>query len=152
MVAAMDEDNEAQLVVELRRDEGVRYSPYRDTMGFLTVGVGHNLDASPLPDGWAYPLNDDLVDVLLDSDLQNVFDDLDNALPWWTDLNDARQRVVANMCFNLGLTKLLGFVNTLTAMRQGRYADAATGMLNSAWATQVGARAVRLANMMKTGV
>lgn len=147
----MDEDNEAQLVAELRIDEGVRYSPYRDTKGFLTVGVGHNLDASPLPDGWAYPLTDDMVDVLLGSDLQNVFDDLDSALPWWADLNDARQRVICNMCFNLGLTKLLGFVNTLTAMRQGRYADAARGMLNSAWASQVGNRAKRLATVMEKG-
>ncbi|PQV51874.1 glycoside hydrolase family protein [Paraburkholderia sp. BL21I4N1] len=148
----MDEDNEAQLVVELRVDEGVRYTPYRDTKGFLTVGAGHNLDASPLPDGWTYPLTDDLVNVLLESDLQNVFDDLDNALPWWRGMDDVRQRVICNMCFNLGLTKLLGFRNTLTAMRQGRYADAATGMLASAWASQVGARAARLANMMKNGV
>lgn len=147
----MDEDNEAQLVAELRIDEGVRYSPYRDTKGFLTVGVGHNLDAAPLPDDWTYPLTDDLVNVLLASDLQNVFDDLDNVLPWWRDLNDVRQRVICNMCFNLGLTKLLGFTNTLPAMRQGRYADAARGMLNSAWASQVGNRAKRLATMMEKG-
>lgn len=154
----MDEDNEALLVAELRRDEGVRDTPYRDTRGFLTVGVGHNLDASPLPDGWAYPLPDDLVNALCESDLQNVFDDLDSALPWWEDLNDVRQRVIANMCFNMGLTKLLGFKNTLAAMRQGRYPDAANGMLASAWASQVGigtqkepGRALRLANMMRTG-
>lgn len=148
----MDPDNLALLVEELRFDEGVRYWPYRDTAGYLTVGVGHNLDASPLPDGWEYPLTDDLVDALLESDLQNVFDDLDNALPWWRDLTDVRQRVICNMCFNLGLTKLLGFKNTLAAMRQGRYADAARGMLNSAWASQVGNRAKRLAAMMQTGV
>jgi lysozyme len=147
----MDEDNLALLVEELRFDEGVRYYPYKDTKGILTTGVGHNLQASPLPDDWAYPLTDDLVDVLLQSDLQSVFDDLDSALPWWADLTDVRQRVIANMCFNLGLTKLLGFTNTLTAMRQGRYADAAHGMLNSAWASQVGNRAKRLAAMMQTG-
>ncbi|MDE1154422.1 MAG: hypothetical protein PW735_01685 [Acidobacteriaceae bacterium] len=155
----MDEDNEALLVAELRIDEGVRYSPYRDTKGIPTVGVGHNLAASPLPDGWSYPLTDDLVNVLLESDLQNVFDDLDGGLPWWRTLNDPRQRVICNMCFNLGLTKLLGFVDTLAAMRQGRYADAATGMLNSAWASQVGirdkngqpGRALRLATMMRDG-
>lgn len=154
----IDEENECQLVLELRRDEGVRYSPYLDSRGFETVGVGHNLVASPLPDGWKYPLTDDLVDVLLESDLMNVYSDLDSALPWWEDLNPVRQRVICNMDFNLGLTKLLGFTNTLAAMRQGRYADAANGMLNSAWASQVGVgtpanpgRALRLANMMRTG-
>lgn len=147
----MNDDNLDQLVVELRRDEDVRYVPYIDTTGNPTVGVGHNLRAAPLPDGWTYPLDDGQVNALLTSDLMAVFDDLDRAMPWWRDLNDVRQRVIANMCFNLGLTKLLGFMNTLAAMRQGRYADAARGMLNSAWATQVGARAVRLANMMRDG-
>lgn len=147
----MNPDNEAQLVVELRRDEGVRYVPYADTKDIPTTGVGHNLQASPLPAGWTYPLTDDQVNQLLMSDLANVFSDLNRDLPWWTDLNDVRQRVIANMMFNLGSNKLLGFKNTLAAMRQGRYDDAAAGMLNSAWASQVGARAQRLAQMMRSG-
>jgi lysozyme len=147
----MNPENEAQLIVELKRDEGVRYTPYADTKGIPTVGVGHNLQASPLPPRWSYPLSDDLVDELLHGDLQNVYGDLNRALPWWTDLNDVRQRVICNMCFNLGMSKLAGFKNTLVAMRQGAYADAAAGMLNSAWAEQVGARAQRLAQMMRTG-
>lgn len=147
----MNPDNEVQLVVELRRDEGVRYVPYRDTKGIPTVGVGHNLQAAPLPSGWTYPLTDDQVNQLLRIDLTNVFSDLNRDLPWWTDLNDVRQRVIANMMFNLGSNRLLGFKNTLAAMRQGRYDDAAAGMLNSAWASQVGARAQRLAQMMRTG-
>lgn len=147
----MNPDNMATLIDELRVDEGVRYWPYRDTVGILTVGVGHNLQAKPLPTGWQYPLTDGQVDGLLSSDLGSVFVDLDNNLPWWTDLNDTRQRVLANMCFNLGIGKLLGFKNTLAAVRQGRWEDAAAGMLNSAWADQVGARARRLAQMMERG-
>lgn len=148
----MNEANEIQLVDELRHDEGVRYSPYNDSRGYLTVGVGHLITRPlPFPDGWTYPLTDEQVDSLLESDLAAVYAGLNAALPWWTDLNDVRQRVICNMCFNLGITKLLGFKNTLAAMRQGRYADAAAGMLNSAWATQVGQRAVRLANMMTKG-
>jgi lysozyme len=147
----MTPENKAQLVEELRFDEGVRYVPYLDTKGIPTVGVGHNLQAIPLPEGWSYPLTDSQVDGLLDGDLQNVFHDLDRDLSWWADLNDVRQRVICNMCFNLGMSKLSGFKNTLAAMRQGRWDDAAQGMLNSAWASQVGARAQRLAKMMETG-
>lgn len=147
----MNPQNETRLVEELRRDEGVRYVPYQDTKGIPTVGVGHNLKASPLPAGWSYPLTDAQVDQLLMQDLANVYSDLNRDLPWWTDLNDTRQRVVCNLMFNLGSNKLLGFKNTLAAMRQGRYSDAAAGMLNSAWASQVGARAQRLAQMMRTG-
>jgi lysozyme len=154
----MDPNNELQLVCELRRDEGVRYIPYLDTKAVWTIGVGHNLQARPLPTGWHAPLTDEQVDELLEQDLEIVYADLDRNLPWWRDLNFARQRVICNMCFNLGITRLLGFVNTLASMRQGKYADAARGMLNSAWASQVGigtpdkpGRALRLANMMRDG-
>ena len=41
--------NDELLIAELRRDEGVRYSPYKDSKGILTVGVGHNIEASALP-------------------------------------------------------------------------------------------------------
>jgi lysozyme len=149
---SMNNENLQKLIAELRRDEGVRYSPYNDTKGIPTVGVGHNLNGKPLPAGWKYPLNDTQVNSLLDDDLEDVFHDLDRNLPWWTDLNDVRQRVIANMAFNLGITKLLGFKNTLVFMRQGKYNQAADGMLASAWATQVKGRAQRLADMMRKGV
>jgi lysozyme len=148
----MNNENRQKLIAELRRDEDVKYSPYKDTKDIPTVGVGHNLNAKPLPAGWKYPLNDIQVNSLLDDDLEDVFHDLDRSLPWWTDLSDVRQRVLANMCFNLGITKLLGFRNTLVAMRQGKYDAAADGMLASAWASQVKGRATRLADMMRKGV
>jgi lysozyme len=148
----MNNENLQKLIAELRRDEGAKYSPYNDTKGIPTVGVGHNLNAKPLPAGWKYPLNDIQVNSLLDDDLEDVFHDLDRSLPWWTDLSNVRQRVIANMCFNLGITKLLGFRNTLVFMRQGKYSQAADGMLASAWASQVKGRATRLADMMRKGV
>jgi lysozyme len=147
----MNDENLKRLIAELRRDEGVRYSVYKDTKGIDTVGVGHNLQAKPLPAGWKCPLNDTQVDSLLDDDLEDVYHDLDRNLPWWTDLNDVRQRVICNMAYNLGITKLLGFRNTLVFMRQGKYDAAADGMLASAWATQVKGRALRLADMMRKG-
>jgi lysozyme len=51
----------------------------------------------------------------------------------------------------MGLAGLLQFTNTLAAVREGRYEDAASGMLTSLWARQVGPRATRLAEMMRTG-
>ena len=148
----MTPGNEAKLIEELRHDEGVRYWPYRDAVGVMTTGVGHNMEAHPLPPYCAFPLSDAMVDRLLADDLQSVYDDLNGNLPWWTDLSDVRQRVLCNMCFNLGIGKLLGFRNTLAFMRQGKYDAAADGMLKSAWASQVKGRATRLADMMRKGV
>lgn len=140
------------LIAELRRDEGVRYVPYFDTRGFQTVACGHNLDASPLPAGWTFPLSDAQVDQLLTQDLDNTFAQLNASLPWWTSLDDVRQRVVANLAYNIGVAGLLGFHNTLFAMQCGSYAVAAAGMMNSAWYGEVGDRALRLCKAMETGV
>lgn len=137
------------LIAELRRDEGVRYFPYIDSVGIQTVGVGHNMKALPLPAAWNFPLTDAQVNQLLASDLANVFKDLDHFLPWWRNLTYVRQRCIANMCFNLGITSLMGFKNTLASVQSGHYADAAKGMLASKWAAQVGDRAKRLAVMME---
>lgn len=149
---SMNNENLQKLIAELRRDEGVRYSVYKDTKGIDTVGVGHNLLAKPMPAGWKCPLNDTQVNSLLDDDLEDVFHDLDRNLPWWTDLTDMRQRVLANLCFNMGINRLLGFQKALVAMRQGKFSTAADELLDSTWATQVKGRATRLADMMRKGV
>lgn len=142
----------ALLESELRRDEGVRYWPYKDTKGIPTTGVGHNLQANPLPPNWAYPLTPAQVTQLLDQDIADTLANLDRNIPWWRQLDDVRQRVIANMCFNLGIGKLLGFKNTLAAMQRGSYAVAAAGMKASLWHSQTGARAVRLCSAMETGL
>lgn len=150
----MDPTNEALLDAELRRDEGVEYSPYMDNAAppNSTVGVGHKLAGAPIPADWTYPLSDAQVDQLLAGDLQTMFASLDRALPWWHQMDDVRQRVICNMCFNLGITRLLGFHNTLFAMQRGSYAVAAAGMKASAWYGEVGARAQRLCQAMETGI
>jgi lysozyme len=74
-------------------------------------------------------------------------------------LSETRQLVLADMAFNLGVGpseedkdgKLLTFKNTLRAMQEGRYEDAAKGMEDSPWYRQVGRRAVKLVDMMRKG-
>ena len=141
--------NDKTLIAELRRDEGVEYEPYKDTAGIDTVGVGHNLKAHPLR--LIYPISDDEVDAILAQDLERVFAGLDKNMPWWRGLTHARQRVLANMAFNLGTAGLMGFKNTMLYVQNGEYQKAADGMLASKWAKQVGARAKRLADMMVAG-
>ncbi|SEI42900.1 glycoside hydrolase family protein [Paraburkholderia diazotrophica] len=148
------------LDAELRRDEGVRYVPYLDTADppKRTIGVGHNMDVSPPPAGWTFPLNDAQVNQLLDRDVSTTLAKLDKYLPWWRQMDEVRQRVIANMCFNLGIgnaalgTGLLGFKNTLAAMQRGSYGVAAAGMKASKWYGQVGQRGARLCKAMETGV
>jgi lysozyme len=131
------------LAQELTRDEGSRSKPYVDTVGKSTIGVGRNLTD--------VGLSDDEILMLLKNDIDRVLAELDRVLPWFRGMSDNRQRVLANMSFNLGLPTLLQFKATLGAMQAGRYDDAASGMIDSKWARQVGQRAVRLAQMMREG-
>lgn len=128
---------------QLRLHEDERFRPYKCTAGKTTIGVGRNLDD--------VGISKEESDFLLSNDIARVERELDKAMPWWRQMTEVRQRVLADMCFNLGLDRLSGFVNTLAAMRRGDYDAAAEGMLASKWATQVGGRAKRLAAMMKTG-
>ena len=87
----------------------------------------------------------------LANDVGAVIRSLDRSLPWWRSLSDIRQDVLANMGFNLGVQGLLAFHHALAAIQAGDWQAAHDGMLDSAWAHQVGDRAQRLATQMLTG-
>lgn len=139
----MDKANRLQLCIELKRDEGVRLKPYTDTTGHLTIGTGRNLTTSGI--------SGEENEILLNNDITRTEKDLTTHLPWWRTLDPVRQRVLMNMGFNCGIGKLLQFQKTLSLIQQGQYAAAAEEMLRSRWAKQVGQRAQRLSQMMRTG-
>ena len=146
---AAEIDHDARLIGQLRLHEGERERAYRDSEGYLSIGVGRNLDAKGL--------RRDEIDYLLANDIADARRELDRYLPWWRGLDPVRQRVLIDMMFNMGPGApgrggLLSFVNTLSEIRRGNYAIAADMMLASKWAGQVGRRAVRLATMMRTGL
>lgn len=128
---------------QLIKHEGLRLKPYRDTVGKLTVGVGRNLDDVGISQEEAL--------YLLDHDISKATAALLQALPWVKDLDEARRDVLINMTFNMGISTLLTFKNTLSLIQSKRYEEAAKNMLLSKWAMQVGSRAVELARIMEEG-
>lgn len=131
---------------QLRRDEGVVPYAYVDSLGFTTIGVGRLIDQRK-----GGRLSDDEIDYLLANDIKRHTDELLKALPWVSLLDDARKGVLINMAFNLGVPGLLGFANTLAMVKAGDYSGAADNMLKSKWASQVGNRAMRLSQQMRSG-
>lgn len=136
--------NYLQIVEEqLRRDEGVRDKPYRDTAGKLTIGVGRNLDD--------VGLSGEEIEFLLANDIDRAATEARRLVPKFDTLSETRKAVLVNMAFNLGASRLAGFKNFLRAVDEGRWDDAAHDMLDSTWAQQVSSRAVRLARQMQNG-
>lgn len=135
----------ALLYQQLSNDEGYRKFPYTDTVGKLTIGIGHNLTDRGL--------SDKAISFIFDEDVTQAEADARKLLGNYVfeNLTLRRKAVIVNMAFNLGIERLSLFVNTLLAIKESRFGDAAHGMRNSKWATQVGDRAKRLAQMMELG-
>ena len=133
----------AAMIRQLRLHEGERLKPYRCTAGKLTIGVGRNLEDRGI--------SAEESAMLLANDIAAEERELLRALPWVATLDEVRQRVLLDMAFNMGIVGLLGFKRTLATIQAGDYQAAATMMLDSRWAKQVGQRAERLSRMMATG-
>lgn len=131
---------------QLDRDEGRKSAAYQDHLGYWTIGVGRLIDARK-----GGGLRPDEIDYLLNNDINDRVAALTQALPWFKDLDEARQGVLINMAFQLGTDGLLGFKTTLRLVSEGQYADAALQMVQSKWASQTPERATRLAKQMKDG-
>lgn len=150
----LDTFNMGKLTAELSLDEGRRANRYRDSRGIWTIGIGHNLQAAPL--NYPEPWSNATIDMVLAHDVASSIAKLDRYAPWWRKLAPARQRVLINMCFNMGWGDgahgLSSFKYFLSLVKAGRYTAAATDMLTTKWARQVGARAARLSKLMRAGV
>lgn len=125
--------------------EGRVAHAYKDSLGYLTIGVGHLIDQRK---GGKLP--EHIIDALLDHDIHEHANELFATLPWVRDLDPVRQAVLIDMYFNMR-RGLLGFKVTLEHFKASNFAAAADEMLKSTWAKQVGSRALRLAQMTRTG-
>lgn len=123
--------------------EGIKLHPYQCPAGKLTIGIGRNLEENGISRAEAF--------YLLENDLKRCETECAQSFPWFELLNPVRQGVVVEMVFNLGLKRFLDFKRFMKALTIKDYSCAAQEMLNSRWALQVGKRAERLAQIMKTG-
>lgn len=135
----------SKLVEQLRKHEGVRSHAYKCSANMMTVGVGRNID-----ENGGIGLSDDEIDYLLTNDIKRCQAEL-LAFSWFVDLDPVRQDAMTNLLFNLGMTRLLGFKNALSAMERSDFETAATEFMDSRWAQQVGYRADEVCEMIRTG-
>jgi len=135
--------NLSRLSTQLSIDEGRKPRIYTDTVGKITGGVGRNLTDN------GFSQNE--IDLMLSNDIVKATSTARQLVPGFEQLSDVRQEVLINMAFNMGYQRLSGFKMMLAAVNSSNWAEAASQMISSKWASQVGARAIRLANAMRTG-
>ena len=134
-----------ELIEMLRRHEGVRDKVYLCSAGYETIGVGRNISEDGLG------LSEDEINFLLNNDIKRVREELTEEYYWFAGLNDARQDAMIDLSFNLGQTRLRGFVKALEAMSREEFENAADEFMDSKWSEQVGDRAIEVTEIIRTG-
>ena len=135
-----------QLRDQLMIDEGVVYEIYKDHLGYPTFGIGHLVledDAeNGLPVGTA--VTEDRVNDCFVQDLQSVIKDCKKLHDGWDGYPEEAKQIIANMMFNMGLTRLSKFNKHNAALQSGDWKEAAVEGRDSRWYKQVTVRAERL--------
>lgn len=152
----------ARLETSLRANEGVRDKPYVCPAGKLTIGIGRNIEDRPFTGRELRALYDagEITITLTPAGIRNVLladmklhTDLCRAIvDNWQDLDEVRQTVLAEMCFQLGPNRFAGFKQMIKAIEGRDWMRAALEALDSKWAREDSPeRARKLANILETG-
>lgn len=126
----------------IKQEEGYRRHMYKCPSGKWTIGIGLNLEAG---------LPEDEAETILRLRLDKLKAQLGAELPWFKNLNEARQAALLSMAYQMGLAGLLKWQRTLGHVASGDYEAAAAEMVKSRWYTQTQGRARRTAYMMRYG-
>lgn len=121
------------------KHEGLRLDMYQDTVGVPTIGYGHNL---------LEPISERAALIILEDDIIKTVNELNDRMPWWEDLPEKAQMVVASMVFNMGWPRFSRFKKMLGALEDRDFIRAATEMEDSLWFAQVKSRGVELKQLM----
>lgn len=119
------------LFKELEEDEGRVPYAYQDHKGYWTAGVGFLIDKDK---GGRIP--EPVIDFWLSYLVEEREKQLDQYIPWWRTLSDARQRALIQMSYQLGVSGLLGFPRMLKALQEGNWGEAYRQALDSKWARE----------------
>ncbi len=138
--------NIEQLKETLKIDEGVVYEIYNDHLGYPTFGIGHLVlerdGEHGLPVGT--PVSEDRVSECFEQDVQVVIEDCKKLHGGWDGYPEEVKQIIANMMFNMGLTRLSKFNKHNAALQCGDWKEAAVEGRDSRWYKQVTNRAERL--------
>jgi lysozyme len=142
----MTSDDLDKLVDQLRLDEGLRLQPYKDSLGYLTIGYGHLID--PIKGGG---ISENVAKVMLGEDVVSTLSSL-QPFAWFQSQDPVRQCALVNMAFNLGVAGLLHFPKFLMDMGNKDYASAVSELIGTPWQQETGERADRIIALIQTGV
>ena len=156
--------NVSHFLDKLIEHEGMVLTVYQDTLGIDTIGIGRNLkDRGISPEELAYMDIPNMAIVYTEgiseadarylamNDIKIVENELSQVHKCVENLDAVRQLILMDMAFNIGVPRLCKFKKMWNAIHEGNFDAASLEMMDSRWARQVGSRARKLSDAMKSG-
>ena len=145
--------NIEKLKEQIKRHEGEVLEVYADSLGYLTLGVGHLIQPNDPEHGQpaGTPVSQEVVDKYYEIDFDKHLEETKHVIGHdvFDGLPGEIQEVLVNMCFNLGGTRLGKFRNMLNAVEDHDWERMAVEMEDSRWFKQVGRRSVDLQEIVR---
>ncbi len=126
-----------ELIANIKREEGFRSMPYKDSLGILTIGYGTKLG-----------LDEEEAELILRHRLKYFIDKVNFRLREY-DINDEAMKILYEMAYQLGTDGLMKFKHMLKSIDGKDYILASKEGLDSLWAKQTPDRAKRLMDRLK---
>lgn len=131
--------------------EGVKYKPYKDSLGLWTVGVGHLIgNGKTLPPEMDRTFSHEEVMTMFDEDFKKHKKQAET-IPGYGGLNETGKAALIDLTFNMGLGNIKKFKKATAALAKGDVETAANEFENSRWYTQVGSRGPEIVSMLRAG-
>ena len=137
---------------QLEIDEGIKHDIYLDHLGLPTFGIGHLITGDDPESGQEVGTagSDERVRQAFEADVVSVIEDCNKLYNDFDELPEEVQQIIANMMFNMGLTRLRKFKGMKRGVDSRNWNQAADEMVDSRWYRQVTNRANRLVKRMRS--
>jgi lysozyme len=128
------------LIEDIKIEEGFRGDPYKDHLGYLTIGYGTKL-----------PLTKEEAELLLKHRLEKMQKELNRRIEevyGKVSMPAKAWELLYHMAYQMGVSGVMNFKKMLGALVNRNYKLASQEALDSRWAMQTPERAMRIANEM----
>jgi len=129
------------VIRNLKKYEGFKSKIYLDSRGFETIGYGFLMKD--------FDLKENEAEIILRRKVLEFIEKIDKAFVWFLSMPLPIQKVIIEMCYQIGIEGFAEFKNTIEAMKRHDFKMAADHMLDSDWADQTPARAEELAERVR---
>ncbi len=128
-----------QLKDHIKEYEGLSNVLYKCTSNKISIGYGRNLED--------VGISKDEAEYLLKNDVEIALDEVSEHFDM-PNLPEPAQIVLVDMCFNMGISRLLNFRNMIKAIQDDDWDKAADELLDSKYAAQTKRRARMNASLL----